>query len=456
MNYDFVDESLHEPDVVRLEREFMFETRNELDLPFRDNPLACHLEGKLGIPADWVAEGEIALVRFQTYGRLRVKLGDELKETTAPTDEQFNLTTLDFEVRNHAEHYLPLSIDWTSESGPAGLKIVKMVKDEPETTGNPPIAWKEVEALQSHLFFPPVVPPKPPEILDVKPVYADGEQPPVLPFEVTSILPAVREGQACDITLRAFGKVGTELFESLSLTIDGFALPWDTPADGMDVFPDAGGFKFTVRCVLPAGLGEGRIVARHTIVTGEPFYIDVLNKGLIAYLYDLPNPGGYPKMPDLEPLTCFQVRKMPWVNYENSNEFDLPFPAETFAIEWLGALIIEHEGWYRFTGRSDDGILMWLDDNLVLADDNLHYQREKTGDWVHLVPGTYKFRMQFFENNVHEVCVLSWDARTDKDDDKTEIIQRGVISKRHFTWDEHPPLPGKTSTYKRTDGSDPE
>ena len=135
---------------------------------------------------------------------------------------------------------------------------------------------------------------------------------------------------------------------------------------------------------------------------------------------------------------------------------NLPFPAETFAIEWFGALMIETEGDYRFTCRSDDGILVWLDDNLVLADDNLHYQREKTGDWVHLVPGVYNFRMQFFENNVHEVCVLEWDARTDKADDQSEFIQRGVIGKRHFTWDQHPALPQKVGTGKRADGSDPE
>src|SRR5690606_9232006 len=169
----------------------------------------------------------------------------------------------------------------------------------------------------------------------------------------------------------------------------------------------------------------------------EPFYIDVQNKGLIAYYYDLPNPGGYTQMPDPEPLACFQVRKDAWVNFENANQFDLPFPAETFAVEWFGALIIETEGDYRFTCRSDDGILVWLDDNLVLADNDLHYQREKTGEWVHLVPGTYNFRMQFFENNVHEVCVLQWDARTDKADDKSEFIQRGIIPKRHFTWDQH-------------------
>lgn len=458
-NYDFIDESLHAPDVVRLEREFMFETRDQIDLPFRNNPLACHWEGKVGIPAGWVSEGEMALVRFQTYGRLRVKLGEVLKETTAPTQEQFNLTTLDFEVRNHIEHYLTLSIDWTSEQGPAGLKVVKMVqlKHEDPTSSESPenlgaLPWVESETLQQQLFFPPVVPPKPPVILDVKPVFAEGEQPPQLPYDVTTTLPSIREGQDFEFLIMVYGNAET-LAQAPSVTIDGvpvtYTVKWeDTYESGMR--------EMLCSAVMPTGLGEGRMIVRHSVVTSEPYLIDIQNKGLIAYLYDLPNPGGYPKMPDLEPLTCFKVRKDGWVNFENANDFDLPFPAETFAVEWMGALIIEEEGDYRFTCRSDDGILVWLDDNLVLADDNLHYQREKTGDWVHLVPGTYKFRMQFFENNVHEVCVLSWDARTDKDDDKTEFLPRQIIGKRHFTWDEHPPLPGKTSTYKRADGSDPE
>ena len=456
-NYDFVDETLHAPDVVRLEREFMFETRDSLDLLFRNNPLACHWEGKLGIPAGWVTENEMALVRFQTYGRLRVTLGEVLKETTAPTQEQFNLTTLDFEVRNHEEHYLPLSIDWTSESGPAGLKIVKMELDQSSSDAQPEnssvlMTWVEVETLQQQLFFPPVVPPKPPQILNAKPVFAEGEQPSPVPYDVTTTLPSIREGQDFEFLIMVHGNAEA-LATAPTVTIDGVPVAYTVKWE--DTY-DSGMREMLCSAVMPSGLGEGRMIVRHTVVTSEPYLIDIHNKGLIAYLYDLPNPGGYTKMPDPAPLTCFQVRKMPWVNYENANELDLPFPAETFAIEWLGALIIEEEGDYRFTCRSDDGILVWLDDNLVLADDNLHYQRERTGDWVHLVPGTYKFRMQFFENNVHEVCVLSWDARTDKEDEDTEFLQRQVIGKRHFTWNEHPPLPGKTSTYKRADGSDPE
>ncbi|MCA8914811.1 MAG: IPT/TIG domain-containing protein [Planctomycetes bacterium] len=453
-NYDFIDDTLHKPDLVRLERDFMFDTRSKLDLTFRNNPLACHWEGKLGIPAGWVKEGEIALVRFQTYGRLRVKLGEVMKQTTSPTGATFDLTTLDFEVRDNTEHYLPMSIDWTSESGPAGLTIVKMVQDGAVTEGegSTGITWKQVETLPYQLFFPPVVPPKPPLIIEAAPMFAEGEQPPVLPYDIRTTLPSIREGQQFEFTMIVYGDAEVQA-QPVNITVDGIPLVYEITTTG-----ESKPGEQLRHCVatLPSGLGEGAIVARLTVVTSDPFYIDVQNKGLIAYLYDLPNPGGYGKMPDPEPLTCFEVRKMPWVNYENANQFDLPFPAETFAIEWLGALIIEKEGDYRFTCRSDDGILVWLDDNLVLADDNLHYQREKTGDWVHLVPGTYNFRMQFFENNVHEVAVLSWDARTDKDDDKTEFIQRGVIPKRYFTWDQHPALPQKTSTHKRSDGSDPE
>ena len=111
---------------------------------------------------------------------------------------------------------------------------------------------------------------------------------------------------------------------------------------------------------------------------------------------------------------------------------------------------------YRFTCRSDDGIFVWVNDALVLVDNDLHYQREKSSDWVHLTPGTYNFRMQFFENNVHEVCVLNWDARDDKEKPETEFQPKAVIPKRNFTWDQHPTLPQKTSTGLRSDGSVPQ
>ncbi|MBK8205453.1 MAG: hypothetical protein IPK87_01545 [Planctomycetes bacterium] len=445
-NYDFLEPGSREPEVLRLEREFMFDQRSNLDLPFKNNPLACRWDGKLGVPADWAADGP-RLIRFQANGRLRVTLGEQTRGSEGLTGDVNSQTILDFEVPKGEERYLPLSIDFTGEGPNASLRITEM-KHGTQANPDGSMMWEEVRVLPYQYFFPPVVPPKPPRILGAKAIYPEGETPPVLPFTQPSTLPSIREGQEFEFEVEVTGDAEVQGAE-LRMSVDG--KPFSFMVESV-VQVNATTQRRKCRAVLPAGLGEGRMVARLTIVTSEPFLIDVTNKGLIAYLFDLPNPGGYGKMPDLEPLMCFEVRKNPWVNYENANDFNLPFPAETFAVAWYGALIIEQEGDYIFHCRSDDGILVWLDGNLVLEDDNLHYQRTKSSAPIHLAPGVYPFRMEFFENNVHEVCVLEWEAK----DGETVIVPKQVIPKRHWTWDQHPPLPGKVGTGKRTDGSDPE
>lgn len=448
-NYDFVDETMHEPDVVRLERDFRFDSRQKLDFPFRDNPLACNWEGKLGIPAGWGSEDEPFGIWFEASGGLRVTLGNRTK-----TDPSYKSVVV-FDFTTSEETCLPLSIDWFNESGPAHFLVFVMAPRNTVRDGAPldpsEYDWVGGGELRPELLFPPVVPPKAPRILDAAPIYDEGEQPPQLPYDITTTRPSIREGQQFEFQMEVFGNA--EVQETpVAVTVDGETVEYSVTET------ETGNGRSIRTCVgtLPSGLGEGAMTPRLTVVTGEPFHIDVQNKGLIAYLYDLPNPGGYQHMPDPGPLTCFQVRKDRQVDFENANDFDLPFPAETFAMEWYGGLIVEEEGFYRFTCRSDDGILVWLDGNLVVEDDNLHYQRERTGDWVHLTPGTYDFRMNFFENNVHEVCVLEWEARTASGNAESEFVARQVIPKRHFTWDQHPPLPAKTSTFKRADGSDPE
>ncbi|MBX3458621.1 MAG: hypothetical protein KF696_01500 [Planctomycetes bacterium] len=445
-NYDFLEPGSREPDVLRLEREFMFDQRSNLDLPFKNQPLACRWEGKFGVPADWAVDGA-RLVRFQANGRLRVTLGEQTRGTEGGMGDGNAQTILDFEVPKGAERYLPLTIDFTAEGAGAALRVVEMKPGkQPNPDGSP--MWEEVRVLPYQYFFPPVVPPRAPRILSVRAYVPEGETPAPLPYVPHTSLPSVREGQDFDFELEVTGDAEVQAADVL-LLVDGKPVTYSVESV---VQANATTQRRKCRGVLPNGLGEGRMVARLTIVTSEPFYIDVTNKGLITYLYDLPNPGGYSKMPELEPLICFEVRKERWVNFENANDFNLPFPAETFAVAWYGALIVEEEGDYVFTGRSDDGILVWLDSNLVLEDDNLHYQREKSSAPIRLTPGVYPFRMEFFENNVHEVCVLYWEM---KRDDQT-LIPKQVIPKKHWTWDVTPPLPQKTGTGKRTDGSDPQ
>jgi hypothetical protein len=458
--YDFIPPELREPDLQRIERDFQFSSREELDLPFRNNPLACRWEGKLGFPANLASDlyDYWLDIRFRASGRVRVTLDGVSKIAGGPGEKEFVDFDLWIKFANEwgkdgkRERFLPLTIEWVNDGAPALLRVSLIhpisyeFPDGPDGQKGAQV-WDDVRVLPSHLFFPPANPPHPPVIRSVRPIWPEGVEPPNLPYDHAPNRPSVREGQAFEFIFDVFGDEATRK-EPVSVTVDGRSVTYEVTASRR---VNATHERRTARGVLPDGLGEGEMRAKMGLVRSAPFLIDVTNKGLIAYLYDLPNPGGYTQMPDVDPLVCWLIRKDAWINFENANDFDLPFPAETFAIEWLGALIVEEEADYVFTTRSDDGVLFWLDGKLTVEDDNLHYQREKSSESVRLLPGVYPLRMRFFENNVHEVCVLYWQATRGGE----EIIPKQVIPKRHYTWDAHPSLPNKTSTYKRADGSDP-
>jgi hypothetical protein len=436
-NYDFLAPGTREPDVERLEANPTFEQRSELDLAFRNNPLAATWEGKLGLPR---TEDGTRLIRFAANGRLRVTLGGETRATQAPPGTQDAVTTLDFEITEQAEHYLPLSMDLTAEGASAALAIQELMRIEGE--------WQVVRTLPPQLLFPPVTPPEPPRILSVTPLWPENEPEPILPYDRLPELPSVREGQQFEFVLEIHGN--QEVRDTpIRMYADGVFFAHDLIKEEA---VSANVVRRTCRATLPAGLGEGHLRARLSIVTSDAFKIDVTNKGLIAYLYKYPPGESLSQLPDIGPLTCWEIRKDRWINFENANDFNLPFPSETFVMDWYGALIVEEEGDYIFTTRSDDGVIVWLDGAMVVDDDGLHYQREMDSEPIRLSPGVYPLRVQFFENFVHEVCVLYW--RMSRDDE--EIIPRQVIPKRHYTWDIHPPLPSKTSTGLYTDGTAPE
>lgn len=456
-NYDFVEPGTREPELTRLEREWQFANRNELDLEFRQNPLACRWEGKLGVPTTVITTGEAPparLVRFRCEGRLRVTLGAETKSSPPPTGESSGQTVLDFAVPYGEETYLPLTIDFTNDKGAASLTVVWAAAgsgDEAQVLINAPVNFGE--QLPERLFFPPVVPPKPPKIISVTPIVAENAPPVQLPYDADTNRPSVREGQQFKLIVELYGSTEVRA-QPLTLSIDGRRIEFTLDTELRESEKSLEGTERRhLICTLPTGCGEGKMAARLSIVQSEPFYIDVTNKGLIAYLYDFPNGGGYTQLPDFGPLACFKVRKDGWINFENANFLNLPFPAETFGIEYYGAIIIETEGDYVFTGRSDDGIRVWINDQVAVVDDNLHYQREMSGQPMRLTPGVYTFKAQFFENNVHEVFVLYFEA---KDAQGKVILPKQVIPKRLFTWDQHPPLPDKSSTGKLADGSAPQ
>ena len=441
-----------EPDASRLESD-----PGREDPPFAFQVGAVSWTGRIGVPLDAPFSGEIEhepVIEIWTAAPGRVQVGSQVAdlEFLHVTDgKRYHKVRvplpdsppcmLDLKIQLIPQQDMELPRWRIVYERPVGWK------DDPREAGGQMVPNIRKQILYPQFFFPPVAPPEPPVISNVKPVWADGEQSAVPPYDADGSRPSVKVGQEFDFVL-IWSLANKARSAPVVVAVD--SIPIECTETGKS--QHGGGEYQFLRAVMPEGVGEGMLTATVGGAVSRPFFIDVTNRGLVAYLYDVPEPSGLNELPELDPLTCFKVRKDRTINFEDTADFDLPFPAETFVIEWLGGLIIEEEGDYEFICRSDDGMKLWLDDNVVI-DANHRQAPAENKATVHLVPGTYRFRMQFFENNQHEVCVLEWRVTRGEGESQEEIIPRQVIPAKAYSLDVHPPFPAKTSTGKRTDGS---
>lgn len=435
-----------QPDIAGIENGFHWVMRNDAPVPFAQGTLACVWEGYLGVPAN--AAGAFCI---NSVGRIRVTLDEWFQEPAETTSTETRHVRL--WIGAGEERKLPLRIEWIADSNSALHPMsweVRVQVDEITIEGNEtPVLSVQTRDLPYFLLFPPATPPKPPRIASVIPMTMAGDEPPTPPFTAAPGLISVREGQQFKCNVEVFGDEEVRA-APITLSVDGQAIECGA---GTVIVNDVTLGKLVRQFVgvLPQGCGEGKLTAKLGLSTSEPFYIDVANKGLIAYLYDLPNPSGYSQFPNILPLTCHTIRKEREINFGTADSFNLPFVAETFAIEWYGAIIIEQDGWYTFTSRTDDGCRVWLNGIEIIDDDNLHAPQEKSGERMRLVAGTYPFRMQFFENNQHEECLLFVAA---VDLQEKELLAKQVVPKRMFTWEVHDTLPDKVATGRKADGTE--
>jgi hypothetical protein len=455
-NISMGDTERREPDVRRIEEDFRFANRGDLDVPFRHNSLAVRWQGYLHVPDpfpnlkdDNILFECLFVLEFHGTIDVRIWVGGSTRRVRPG-----GYSTPGWLFHGRRGERIPVAIEATVEAGSefgmnARISTHAYVGGETadEREDLIPDDWHATITGfdDSHRYFlPPEQPVAPPEILSVTPL--DADQYPDLPYPPTG-LPDVREGQRFEIALRAPG--GMQALDFVTVAVDGIvALADDSvPARRLDNGTDV---VLTLR-MPESGLGEGRVVASTGELAGEPFLVNIANKGLVGYLFDFPLTGGLSSIPDLAPLHCHSIRKDKRVRFETTADFNLPFPAETFVIEWHSNLVIEEAGEYRFTGRTDDGMRLWLDNRLIIDANHLQAPAENSSEPVYLVPGTYNFRMQFFENTQHEVCVLYWQAERDG----VELIPREVIPARAFTLDPMPPLPPRQATGLKTDGTHP-
>ncbi|MGH9836366.1 MAG: PA14 domain-containing protein [Blastocatellia bacterium] len=92
--------------------------------------------------------------------------------------------------------------------------------------------------------------------------------------------------------------------------------------------------------------------------------------------------------------------------------FGTPDPlinSDTFSIRWTGQITIPLAGSYRFVTRSDDGVRLWLGDQLLIDNFTPHPETEDRSAPITLNSGqSYNLRLEYFERTAIAVIRLMW------------------------------------------------
>ncbi|HSX83901.1 MAG TPA: DUF6701 domain-containing protein [Cellvibrio sp.] len=100
------------------------------------------------------------------------------------------------------------------------------------------------------------------------------------------------------------------------------------------------------------------------------------------------------------PIDYIWNQSAPGVNNVNADEF---------SIRWNGRLRATVTGNYQFQTRSDDGVRLWVNDQLLIDQWNDHAATNHTSGNVYLVAGqVYPLRMEFYERFIDAEIRLRW------------------------------------------------
>jgi hexosaminidase len=84
-------------------------------------------------------------------------------------------------------------------------------------------------------------------------------------------------------------------------------------------------------------------------------------------------------------------------------------PAENFGLVLEGYIDVPSEGIYTFYTGSDDGVLVFIDDELIVDGDSLHHGITNKGRAA-LMPGLHKIDIRYFQRLYRQSLSLAWEG----------------------------------------------
>ncbi len=102
------------------------------------------------------------------------------------------------------------------------------------------------------------------------------------------------------------------------------------------------------------------------------------------------------------------TRTDPQINFEWNGGAPEGIPADGFSIRWTGKLDIPATGTYNFYTAADDGVRLWVDDELIIDDWNPHGVQIHEGQITLEKDQKVNLRLDYFENVGGSEVHLSW------------------------------------------------
>ena len=125
--------------------------------------------------------------------------------------------------------------------------------------------------------------------------------------------------------------------------------------------------------------------------------------------------------------------------------------ADRFSIRWTGALLPPETGTYTLITETDDGVRVWVDDELVIDDWNGHFVTRNEAQ-VALTAGTpAKLRIDYFEIDLAASARLKWSSPTIAE----EVVPRERLAAADGPSGLPPPKPPFTNPVELFDCPDP-
>lgn len=109
--------------------------------------------------------------------------------------------------------------------------------------------------------------------------------------------------------------------------------------------------------------------------------------------------------------------------------------ADTFSVRWTGQIEPLYSETYTFQTRSDDGVRLWIDNQLIINQWNDHAPTNHTGTITLEAGVLYDIRMEYYENFGGAVAQLSWSS-------PSQSLQIVPTSQLYAADDPGPPVAG--------------